>query len=134
MDEVKQNFEVQQGSEKSFGLVFSIIFLVIGIYPALYREDVNLYALALSLAFILLAYFSPNLLRIPNKIWLKFGVLIGLVISPIVLMLIYFSTVLPIGLMLKIFGKDPLNRKILRHSASYWIIREQPVSSMKEPF
>ena len=124
----------KQGSEKSFGIVFSIVFLVVALYPLTNSEVFRLWALIASVAFLLLAFIAPKTLAIPNKLWFKFGILLGSIIAPIVMALIYFLTVLPIGLIMRLLGKDLLRQKIDKNAKSYWIGRREPMGSMKNQF
>ena len=82
----------------------------------------------------MLAYVAPKILSLPNKLWFKFGLLIGSIIAPILMALVYFITVLPIGLILRLLGKDLLKLRIDKNTKSYWIERSEPVGSMKQQF
>ena len=100
----------------------------------LHSEVFRLWALIASVAFLLLAFIAPKTLAIPNKLWFKFGILLGSIIAPIVMALIYFLTVLPIGLIMRLLGKDLLRQKIDKNAKSYWIGRREPMGSMKNQF
>ena len=130
----KQNFIVKRGSERSFGIVFAIVFLLIGIYPLTDGSEIRLWSLIIALIFFMLAYVAPQYLSVPNKLWFKLGFLLGAVVSPIVMALVYYSTVAPIGMFMKLLGKDLLNKKIDSSAKTYWIERDQPVGSMKHQF
>ena len=130
----KQNFIVKRGSERSFGIVFAIVFLLIGIYPLTDGSEIRLWSLIIALIFFMLAYVAPQYLSVPNKLWFKLGFLLGAVVSPIVMALVYYSTVAPIGMFMKLLGKDSLNKKIDSSAKTYWIERDQPVGSMKNQF
>ena len=134
MSELTTHVETECGSEKSFGIVFSIVLLAIALYPLFSSENIRLWSLVVAVIFFLLAFLYPKILSVPNKIWFKFGLLLGAIIAPIVMALVYFTTVLPIGLGMKLFGKDPLRRKLDKNTKSYWIERDQPVGSMKNQF
>ena len=82
----------------------------------------------------MLAYVAPQYLSVPNKLWTKLGFLLGAVVTPIVMALVYYSTVVPIGMFMKLLGKDLLNKKIDSSAKTYWIERDQPVGSMKNQF
>ena len=84
--------------------------------------------------FLFLAFIAPNTLSLPNKLWFKFGMLLGSIIAPIVMALVYFLTVLPTGLIMRLFGKDLLNRKLDKNAKSYWIERTEQMGSMKNQF
>ena len=134
MFEQKQHITVKSGSEKSFGIIFSIVFLLIGIYPLIDGSEIRLWSLIIALTFFMLAYVAPQYLSVPNKLWFKLGFLLGAVVTPIVMALVYFSTVVPIGVFMKLLGKDSLNKKIDSSAKTYWIERDQPVGSMKNQF
>ena len=134
MFEQKQYFTVKSGSEKSFGIVFAIVFLLIGIYPLTDGSEIRLWSLIIAFIFFVLAYVAPQYLSVPNKLWTKLGFLLGAVVTPIVMALVYYSTVVPIGMFMKLLGKDLLNKKIDSSAKTYWIERDQPVGSMKNQF
>ena len=134
MSERNSHIEIQVGSERSFGLVFAFVFALIGLYPLLKGGEAHLWALALALVFALLGVFVPRALAVPNRLWFKLGMLLGAIVAPIVMALVYVLTVLPIGLCFRLLGKDLLNCKLDPNAKSYWIEREQPVGSMKDQF
>lgn len=134
MSEISSHFSTQESSEKSFGMVFSIVFLIVALYPAVHSEGPRLWALLVSIIFFLLAFLAPKILAIPNKLWFKFGLLIGSIVAPIVLAFVYFATVLPTGLIMRLLGKDLLKQKLEKNSKSYWVKRVEPISSMKNQF
>jgi hypothetical protein len=119
---------------KSFGIVFSIVFLIVALYPLINFEGFRLWAIIISTIFLLLAFVAPQVLSLPNKLWFKFGILLGSVIAPIVMALVYFLTVLPTGLIMRLLGKDLLKQKLDRRAKSYWIERSGPMGSMKNQF
>ena len=84
--------------------------------------------------FFMLGIFFPKTLFLPNKLWFKFGMILGAVIAPIVMSLVYFFTVFPIGIIMRLFGKDLLSLKINKSKKSYWIKRKEPVKTMKNQF
>ena len=124
----------EKGSEKSFGIVFSIVFLIVALYPLINSKDYHLWALIVSGIFLLLALLAPRILSSPNKLWFKFGLLLGSIVAPIVMALIYFVTILPTGLIMRLLGKDLLKPKLDKNAKSYWIERTEPVGSMKNQF
>jgi len=83
---------------------------------------------------LLLAFVAPKVLTRPNRLWFKFGILLGSVIAPVVMTLVYFATVLPIGLIMRLLGKDLLKQKLDKNAKSYWIERKEPMGSMKNQF
>jgi len=124
----------EQSSPKSFGIVFSVVFLIVSLYPLINSEGVHVWVLAVSAIFLLLAFIAPNTLAFPNKLWFKFGMLLGSIIAPIVMALVYFLTVLPTGLIMRLLGKDLLKKKLDKNAKSYWIERSESMGSMKNQF
>jgi hypothetical protein len=123
-----------KNTEKSFGIVFSIVFSIVALYPLINGDSFRVWALIISVIFLLLAYVAPNILGIPNKLWFKFGILLGSIIAPIVMALVYFLTVLPTGLIMRLLGKDLLKQKLDKNAKSYWLERSEPMGSMKNQF
>jgi hypothetical protein len=128
------NFNSDKNPEKSFGIVFSIVFLIVSLYPLTNSKNIYLWAIIVSAIFLLLALGAPRILALPNKLWLKFGILIGSIIAPIVMTLVYFLTVLPTGLIMRLLGKDLLKQKLDKNAKSYWIERKESIGSMKNQF
>jgi len=124
----------EQPSEKSFGIVFSIVFLIVALYPLINSEGLRIWALVASIIFFFLAFIAPKVLVFPNKLWFKFGLLLGSIVAPIVMAFVYFVTVLPTGLIMRILGKDLLKQKPDKNAKSYWIERSEPMGSMKNQF
>jgi hypothetical protein len=121
-------------TEKSFGLVFSIVFLIVALYPLIISSSLRIWALVISIIFFLLAFLAPKILVLPNKLWFKFGLLIGSIVAPIVMALVYFVTVVPTGLIMRLLGKDLLKPKLDKNAKSYWVKRTEPMGSMKNQF
>jgi hypothetical protein len=134
MSESISHIPTEQSSPKSFGIVFSIVFLIVALFPLISSDSVRSWALIVSVVFLLLAFVVPQVLSLPNKLWFKFGILLGSIIAPIVMAFVYFATVLPIGLIMRLSGKDLLNQKLDKNSKSYWIERKEPIGSMKNQF
>ena len=124
----------EQSSEKSFGIVFSIVFLIFALYPLINSEGVRIWALIVSTIFFLIVFVAPKVLVLPNKLWFKFGLLLGSIVAPIVMSLVYFVTVVPTGLIMRILGRDLLTQKLDKNAKSYWIERKEPMGSMKNQF
>ena len=125
--------DIKIGSNKSFGIVFFIVFLLISIYPLIDGANIRLWSLVISLLFLILGLLNSNLLTPLNKLWFRFGILLGKIISPIIMGIIFFLVVTPIGLLMKIFKKDLLSLKYNKDN-SYWIKKEEPQSKMKNQF
>ena len=121
------------GSNRSFGIVFFIFFLAIALYPLINQESLRIWSLLISLIFLLLGLLNSKLLTSLNKFWVKFGILLGKIISPIVMGVIFFLVVTPIGLLMRILKKDLLNLEF-NDDKSYWIKKSEPKSKMKNQF
>jgi hypothetical protein len=134
MSEIASHISTEQSSEKSFGVVFSIVFLIVALYPLLTSAGLHSWALVVSIIFLLLAFLAPKILVLPNKLWFKFGLLIGSIVAPIVITFVYFVTVVPTGLIMRLLGKDLLKQKLDKNAKSYWIERKEPIGSMKNQF
>ena len=127
----KNNIKIS--SNRSFGIVFFILFFIIAIFPLLSDGNIRVWSAALSIIFLILGLMNSSILYPLNKIWFKFGILLGKIVSPIVLGVIFFFVVTPIGILMKILGKDLLNLKN-NNEKSYWIKRSEIKSKMKDQF
>ena len=134
MEYTKSHIKVKQGSEFSFGLTFSLVFAIIAFYTFYFHNNNPLLLIIASITLLLISIIYPKLLYVPNKIWLKFGMILGLIVSPIIMFIIYFFVITPIGLMMKILGKDLLNQKINIQKKSYWTLKNNSSSSIKDQF
>ena len=121
------------GSNKSFGIVFFIVFLLIAIYPLINNEGIRVWSLIISLIFLILGLLKSRILTPLNIVWIKFGILLGKFIAPIVMGIIFFLVVTPIGILMRIFNKDLLNLKF-NSNKTYWIENTGPKSKMKNQF
>jgi hypothetical protein len=134
MSEAKSHTRIQKSSEKSFGIVFSIVFLVVALYPLINSNEIYFWAIIISLTFLLLAYLAPKILTIPNKAWFRFGILLGSIIAPIIMALVFIIAVLPTGLIMRLLGKDLLKQKLDKKAGSYWVERDEDIGPMKNQF
>ena len=125
--------EIKISSNRSFGIVFFIVFLVVALYPLTKSHDIRFWSLIISLIFLSLGLVNSKILSPLNKIWFKFGIFLGNIVSPIIMGIIFFLIVTPTALILKIFKKDILNLK-KNKSPSYWIKKTGPKSKMKDQF
>ena len=123
----------ETGSNKNFGIVFFIVFLLIAVWPLIDGQSLRVWSLIVSLIFLVLGLLNSKLLNPLNLAWIKFGKILGKVVAPIVLGVIYFIIVTPIGLFLRLFGKDLLQIKFSKNN-SYWIKREKNIGPMKRQF
>ena len=117
-----------------FGLIFFILFLIIGLYPLKSDGIIRIWAVILSLIFFITTIIRPTLFTFFNIFWIQFGILIGKIISPIVMGLIFYFIVTPIGIFLKILNKDIMSLKIEENKSSYWINRQEKIQTMKKQF
>ncbi len=120
-------------SNRSFGILFSILFAIIAFWPIINGNPLRLWSIPISVIFLVLGLLNSKLLNPLNIVWVKFGELLGRIIAPIVMAIIYFIIVTPIGLFMRLIGKDLLNIKFLKAN-TYWIKREKKISSMKKQF
>jgi hypothetical protein len=128
-----KNSKIKIGTNRSFGIVFFIFFLIISLFPLKNGNDINLYLLSISAIFLILGLANSKLLSPLNLIWFKFGLFLGKIVSPVVMGIIFFFVITPISLILKIFRKDVLNLK-KNNKNSYWIEKTEPKSNMKKQF
>jgi len=124
---------IKIGSNRSFGIVFFIVFLIISLYPLLNDSEIRLWSLIISIIFLVLGVANSKLLTPINKIWFKFGLLLGKIVSPIIMGIIYFFVVTPIAILMKLLKKDILNLKY-NNKDTYWIEKSGPKSKMKNQF
>ena len=120
-------------SNKNFGIIFAILFLVISFWPLLKGEDLRNWSLIIALIFLVLGLINSKILTPLNQIWFKFGLLLGRIVSPLIMGVIFFFVVTPIGFIMRILGKDLLNLKFNKDK-SYWIKKDGPKSKMKNQF
>ena len=125
--------DIKISSNRSFGIVFFIVFLIISLYPLLNSEPIKIWFLIIALIFLVLGLINSKILTPLNKLWFKFGIILGKIVSPFVMGIIFFLVVTPIGLIMRLFGKDLLNLKF-NGNKSYWIEKSGPKSTMKNQF
>jgi len=125
--------DIKISSNRSFGIVFFIFFLGLSFYPLLNENDIRLWAIIISIIFLGLALINSKILTPLNKIWFKFGILLGKIVSPIVMGVVFFTVVTPTSLIMKLLGKDILNIKKNKKS-TYWIDSSKSKSKMKNQF
>ena len=126
--------KIKISSNRSFGLVFFVVFLIVALWPLKYEEDIRLWSLALSIIFFILGILNSKLLTPLNKLWFKFGILLGSIVSPLVMGIVYFFVVTPIGVLMRILGKDLLKTSKVKSASTYWIKRDKQHISMKKQF
>ena len=121
-------------SNRSFGLLFFIVFLGIALWPLTKGESLNIYLLFISLIFLILGSINSKLLSPLNKNWIKLGEILGILIAPIVMGLVYFVILTPISLIVRTFGKDLIGLTFSKKQETYWIKRKKNLGSMKKQF
>ena len=126
--------DIKLSSNRSFGIVFFIVFVLIAIYPLINQGEVRIWSLIISSLFLLLGLLNSKILTPLNKLWFRFGLFLGKIISPIIMGIIFFLVVTPIGLLMRLFGKDVINLKLNKKKNSYWIEKVGPKSKMKNQF
>ena len=125
--------KIKLPSNRNFGLVFFIVFMVIALWPLLNQSEIRYWSLSISLIFLLLGIMNSKLLTPLNKIWFKFGLLLGSIISPIIMGIVYFLIVTPTGFIMRVIGKDVLNLK-KNTKNSYWLEKNNKNNNMKKQF
>ena len=123
-----------QNSNRSFGLLFFIVFIVVGLWPVIKGETANIYLILISLFFLIFGLINSKILSPFNKAWIKLGEILGLIIAPIIMALVYFIILTPISLIVRMFGKDLLGLKFLKKQDTYWIKRVKKLGTMKKQF
>ncbi len=129
---MKNLINIKRKDNIAFGILFFILFLIIGLYPLKSEGLIRIWSVVLSLVFLIITIIRPNLFTFINKLWIQFGILLGKIISPIVMGLVFFFVVTPIGILVRIFKKDVMGLK--RGTNTYWINRENKLQSMKKQF
>ena len=128
------NSKIKIPSNRNFGLVFFVVFLIVALWPLKYEGDIRLWSLALSIIFFFLGILNSKLLTPLNKLWFKFGILLGSIVSPIVMGIVYFIVVTPTGVFMRLLGKDLLKKDKVKNVSTYWIKRDKQKSTMKKQF
>ena len=131
---MSQKSKIKVSSNRSFGLVFFVVFLIIGLWPLLDGGQFKIWSLFFSLLFLVLGLTNSKLLTPINLLWTKFGILLGNIFAPIVMSFIFFLVVTPIGLLMRIMGRDLLRTKYNKSGKSYWIKREKRITKMNQQF
>ena len=125
--------ESKLGSNRSFGLVFFLVFMIIAIWPIFNSEHIRIWPIIVSIIFLILGLLNSKLLSPLNKLWMKFGLFLGKIVSPFVMVVIFFGVVTPTGLIMKIFRKDILKLK-KNNDVSYWAIKDNSNNNMDNQF
>jgi len=131
---MKTDPKIKISSNRSFGLTFFFLFLIVSLWPLMSDGQIRLWSLIVCLIFLVLSFVKSSLLQPLNRLWFKFGILLGSIIAPIVMATIFFLIVTPTGFIMRALGKDLLRKKIDKNKGSYWINREKRISKMKQQF
>ena len=124
----------KKSSNKSFGILFFVVFLGLGLWPLTNDNNPNINLIIISIIFLILGLLKSKLLSPLNSFWIKFGELLGKIIAPVVMAIIYFLILTPISLMVRLFGKDLLGLKFSKQLKTYWIKRKKDLGSMDKQF
>jgi hypothetical protein len=125
-ENLQRTEHIEGSSDRSFGLVFAAVFLIVALLPLFSREPPRWWALAVSAAFAVIAFARPSLLAVPNKLWTRLGILLGRIVSPIALGILFYAVFSPFGILMRLFGKDPLRLRRDPAASTYWVNREPP--------
>ena len=128
----KQEIKINKKNNITFGILFFIFFLIIGLYPLVSVGVIRIWSFVLALVFLIITIIRPNLFTFLNRPWIQIGIFLGKIISPIVMSLVFFFVVTPIGILVRILKKDVMGLK--RGASSYWIDRKDKLQSMKKQF
>tara|TARA_B100000315_G_scaffold193836_1_gene184387 strand:- start:27 stop:422 length:396 start_codon:yes stop_codon:yes gene_type:complete len=126
--------KIKVSSNRSFGLVFFIVFIIIALWPLTSEGSIRIWSIIVSLIFLILGLINSKLLTPLNQLWFKFGITLGAIVAPVVMGIVFFLVVTPTSLILKIMGKDLLNKKYDKKKKTYWIKRNTPIGTMKRQF
>ena len=119
---------------RSFGLLFFIVFLALALWPLTKKNEINLYLISIALIFLVLGLLNSKILSPLNKAWIKLGEILGRIIAPIVMAIVYFLILTPISLLVRLFGKDLIGMKFSSDIKSYWVKRKKHLGSMDKQF
>ena len=126
--------DIKVGSNRSFGIVFFVVFFLVALYPLIiYGGEIRIWSAIISLTFLVLGLLNSKILTPLNKLWFKFGIFLGKIVSPIVMGVIFFLVVTPIAILMRMLNKDVLNLKY-NNKSTYWIEKSGPKSKMKNQF
>ena len=131
---LESHHSVESSNEKSFGIVFTIFFAILSLYPVIYKNDINLVLLIISMIFFTITILKSDLLYYPNKIWFEIGTLLGKIVSPLVMGIIFFSTVTPTGIAMRLLKKDLLKKKFETKKKTYWVNKSKNIGSLRNQF
>ena len=135
MSDTVSHSKIEMGSERSFGIVFAVVFALVALWPFIFGSgQIRIWAAVVAAVFALLTIVQPSVMAPLNKLWFKFGELLGMIIAPLIMALVFFVAVTPTGLLVRLFGRDLLRQKFEPEAKSYWIKRTIPMGTMKNQF
>ena len=126
--------KIKMSSNRNFGLVFFIVFLILGFWPIINGGEIRIWLVTISLIFLILGMMKSKLLTPLNKLWFKFGMILGAIVAPVVMGAVFFLVVTPIGIVMRTIGKDLINKKYDKKKETYWITRKTSIGLMKRQF
>ena len=126
--------KIKISSNRSFGLLFFVVFLIVSLWPLTHEGSIRIWSVIISAVFLILGLINSKLLTPLNLLWFKLGMILGAIISPIVMGIVFFLVVTPTGFILRIMGKDLLNKKYDKEKETYWIKRNASIGTMKRQF
>ena len=126
--------KIKTSSNRNFGLVFFIVFLILGFWPIINGGEIRIWLVVISLIFLVLGMMKSKLLTPLNKLWFKFGMILGAIVAPVVMGAVFFLVVTPIAIVMKTMGKDLINKKYNKKKETYWITRRTSIGLMKRQF
>jgi len=129
---MKNSLNIKRKDNIAFGIIFFVFFLIVGIYPLKTGEIIRIWSIILSAIFLITTIVKPDLFTSLNKIWIQFGILLGKIISPIVMGLVFFFVVTPMGFFVRLSKKDIMGLK--KSKSSYWINKKDKIQSMRKQF
>ena len=125
-EDLTREQSVEASSDRAFGLVFAAVFLLIAGWPLWYGQAVRGWSVGAAAAFALAALLKPSLLARPNRLWMRLGLVLAKIVSPLALGLLFYAVLAPFGLLVRLTGKDPLRLRRDPAASSYWIARKPP--------
>jgi hypothetical protein len=125
-EDLSRQEHVEGSSDRSFGFVFAVVFVVIALWPLWHGAALRWWSLGVAAALVVVSVAVPRILAVPNRLWLKFGLLLGRIVSPIALGILFYLVFMPIGMLMRLLGKDPLKLKRDAAATTYWVDREPP--------
>ena len=134
MSDYKSNTKIKFSSEKSFGILFSLVFLLLFIISIIYYDNINFIFLTSSIVLLSFSFIYPKIFKYPNNAWINLGLLLGKVVSPIVMIIIYLCVFFPFGVGTRLLRIDLLDRNFSKNQNSYWKIRKHKINSMKRMY